>query len=356
MGLGDHEGDAEQHQRRAGVADRQQGERVERDEQADGADQPGRDRARVEEFEDQPVDADEHEDEGDVRIGDEAEKLRAPAGRHGHDVETGGRELLRFAGDIDRAPIDLAQEIGDVVGDDIDDVKRERLGGGHACRRAHGVGGPIGVAAVEGGEAADIGDCVVDELARFGVRRFSGFFRFIRFLLLPRRIGRRHRMAGELDRRGGADIGARRHRRDRARIGDIGAGARRARAVRRDIGRDRHRRGEDRADDLPHRGVETARRIHAQNDDADFVRARGAKLAPDVVGERRADDAVDLEHERALAGRRRAATRGRQGEHRQRRHQERQPAQPPHRRRSMRYCKVLQSLRNPFIPIGGPEP
>ena len=175
MGLGDHQRDAEEHQRRAGVVDRQKRERVERDEETDGADQARRDGARIEEFEDQPVDADEHEDEGDVRIGDEREQLGAPVGRHGHDVEAGGRQTLRLAGDGHRAPVDLAQKIGDVVGDHVDDVKRERLGGRQACGGTHGLGGPVGIAAVERGEAANIGDGVVDDLARLGVRRFAGF-------------------------------------------------------------------------------------------------------------------------------------------------------------------------------------
>ena len=164
-------------------------------------------------------------------------------------------------------------------------------------------------------------------------------------------------MAGELNWRSGADIGARGHGRDGARVGDVGAGARRPRAVRRDKGRDRHRRGENCADDLAHRGVETARRIHPQNNDADFIRARGTKLAPDVLGERRPDDALDFEHKRTLAGRCRATTRGRQGEHRHRQHQD---ASPSTRNRIIAAAPcVLQgmaSFRNPFIPIGRPEP
>ena len=200
-----------------------------------------------------------------------ASKLGAPVGRHGHDVKVGGRQTLRLAADGHCAPVDLAQKIGDIVGDRVDDVKRERLGGRQACRGTHGLGGPIGIAAIECGEAANIRDGVVDDLARLGVRRFAGLavLRFLFPLLLL--IRRQQRIAAELNRRGGANIGAGRHRRDCACVGDIGAGTGRTRSVRRDIGDDRHRRCQDRADDLAHRRVEAARRVHPKNDKPDLT-------------------------------------------------------------------------------------
>ena len=112
---------------------------------------------------------------GDVRIGDQGEKLDAPAGRRRHDLQSGGRKPLRLAGDGYGAAVDLAQQIGNVVGDHVDDVKLERLGGRQAHGVAHGIVGPVGVAAVDGGEAADIGDGVVDDFAGLGVGRFAGF-------------------------------------------------------------------------------------------------------------------------------------------------------------------------------------
>jgi hypothetical protein len=72
-----------------------------------------------------------------------------------------------------RAPIDLAQKIGHIVGDDIDDVKRERLGGGHACGGTHRVDRPFGVAAIERGKAANVGDSVIERFARLRIRRFT---------------------------------------------------------------------------------------------------------------------------------------------------------------------------------------
>ncbi len=187
----------------------------------------------------------------------------------------------------------------------------ERFGGWQACRGTHRVGGPIGIAAGDRREAANISDGIVDDLARFSVRRFAGFSVFLVFLRLL--IGRKQRIAAELHRRGGADIGAWRHRRDRAGIGDIGAGAGGARAVRRDIGGDRYRRSENRADNLAHRSVETARRVHPQNDEPRLVGARGGKLARDVIGERRPDGAVDLEHNGTVGSRSRRRPQSKRG-------------------------------------------
>ena len=74
--------------------------------------------------------------------------------------------------------------------------------------------------------------------------------------------------------------------------------------VRRNISGDRKsRRGQDRANDLAHPSVEAARRVHPQNDEPDLTRRRRAQLVHDVVGDRRADNAVDLKQERAFGNR-----------------------------------------------------
>ena len=56
------------------------GQRVERDERRLMA-QPRRDSARIQKFEDQAVNADEQQDKGDVRVGDEHQQFGAPACR-----------------------------------------------------------------------------------------------------------------------------------------------------------------------------------------------------------------------------------------------------------------------------------
>jgi hypothetical protein len=86
MGLGHHEGDTEQHQRRAGVVDGEQVERIERDQQADAPDETRGDRPGIEEFEYQPVHPDQHQYESHVRIGDDGQQLGPPVRRRRHDV------------------------------------------------------------------------------------------------------------------------------------------------------------------------------------------------------------------------------------------------------------------------------
>ncbi len=100
--------------------------------------------------------------------------VRQPGGLHRHR-KPGGCQALRFARNGHGATVDLLQQIGNVVRDDIDDMKREGVGGRKACGGTHGVCGPVGIAAVKRGEAANIGGRIVDDLARLGVRRFAGF-------------------------------------------------------------------------------------------------------------------------------------------------------------------------------------
>src|SRR5436190_21099217 len=71
--------------------------------------------------------------------------------------------------DLHRPSIDLVQKIGNVICDDIYDVKPERLGCGQAHGRTNSLFPPIRVAAVEFGEAADICHRVVHHLARLRV-------------------------------------------------------------------------------------------------------------------------------------------------------------------------------------------
>ena len=54
-----------------------------------------------------------------------------------------------------------------------------------------------------------------------------------------------------------------------------------------------------------HRGIEAAWRVHAQHDDADVARRRAVQFPHDIVGDRRTDRAVDLEHQGAFGGPRR---------------------------------------------------
>ena len=171
MNLRNHQADAEQHQPGAGVIDRQQVERVEREQECDGADGARHHSARRGEFEHQAVDADQHQDERDVGVGDDGEEIRAPARRALDDLQSGGVQRHLLPIDDHRAPVDLAQQVRNIIGDYVDDVELERLGGGNTFRAAHRLLGPFHIALVQLGKAADIGGRVVDDLARLGVGR-----------------------------------------------------------------------------------------------------------------------------------------------------------------------------------------
>ena len=299
MRFGHHQANPEQHQRRAGIVDGQQVESVEGDQEADGADEPRRHRPRIEEFEYQSVGADQQQNESDVGIGDHGQELSAPIRGCGHDLEARSCQGLRLAGNLDAASIDFAEKIRHVVGDHVDHIKFEGLGRRKAHRRADRFGRPVRVAPVELGQAADIRDGIIDRFAGLRVRRLAGagiaataFF----FILGLRRPARQTRRTAQLDRRGGAEIGTGRHGGDCAGIGDVGARARRARAARRHVSSNGQRRRQDRANDLAHGGIEPARGIHAQDDEAGVDLADPAKLAHDIVGNGRTDGAVDLEH------------------------------------------------------------
>jgi hypothetical protein len=115
-----------------------------------------------------------HQDEGDVRIGDYRKELGAPVGRHGYDVQPSGRQRLGLAGDDRRSTIDLPQKFGNVIGDDIDDMKLERLRSGKARCAADRFGCPVRVAAIKLRKTTDVGDCIIDGLSGFNIPRLVG--------------------------------------------------------------------------------------------------------------------------------------------------------------------------------------
>ncbi|CAM8771491.1 hypothetical protein NCM_02083 [Burkholderia pseudomallei] len=297
--LGDQERDAEQHEREARVADRQQLQREQADEQADRARDARQHEAGIREFEEEPVHAERDEYERDARIGDRREQPAAPVGLERLERRLRGVEPVRARGGDDRAAVELRGEIGRVVREQVDHVLCERVVRGQAHRLAHRALRPFGVAPAQLREAADVSGRVVQRLAgfgrfRIGRTRASG----------PGRAGRlaspaRRRLAAdaELHGRRRAEVRAGRHRRHVACIDDIGAGARRACAARRDERGDGHARGDDRLDDLPHRGVEAAGRVEL-DDRERRVLARGAlEAADDEIGARRADRARDRDHD-----------------------------------------------------------
>src|SRR6056297_1611953 len=252
---------AQRHECEAGVVDREDLKCVQGQQQTDAADDPGYQGAGVVAFKNEPVDADHQQNVGQRRIGDDGQQFGAPVGLDFHCLETCGRKRSGAFVHPHGPPVDGVEQLRQMLGDDVDDVALQRLGCGQADRFAHGAFGPLGVSAVTIGQALDIGNRVVDRLARRGVagdglrslrgfvrcgalggiRVFGGSIRRIRFAAVgfalegfPSPFDRRGRLpvtatsATNLHRRGRPQVGRRCHRGDVACIEHVGAGTGRA--------------------------------------------------------------------------------------------------------------------------------
>ncbi len=261
-----------------------------------------------------------------------------------------------------RASVHLLEQVGDVRGDQVDHALRGGFVGRQADRFAHGALGPVGVAPAQLGQATDVGRRIVHLLAGEGVfvagrrgcaGRLGGVTRG------GRGVGRRRpggRMAADADRhrRGGTQVGRRRHCGDVAGVEDVGAGTGRPRTARRHIARHGHRRGEDGLDDLPHRSVQPARRVHLQHHELHAFLA-GQFQAVHHVGRAGGPDGAGQRQHHHRGGRRKDKAAPGGG------HACRQPAGPlpyPQRRSHARLRSLLPLPRLPALlvrPAAGPS-
>ena len=280
--FGHHEGDAEQHERQAGVVHRQQMERIKREQHADRAHHAGQDQAGVGELEDQGVDPEQDQDVGHARVGDHGEDLGSPI-----DLDLDDRGVSGFQ---PRFLVYLLQKRWNIGRDEVDDLELHRLLRRQAHRLAHRLLSPVGVAAAQLGEAPYVSHGIVGDLLGHGVEPGA-----LLVVLVPGST-----TAADGHRRSRAKVRPRRHRRVVAGIQDEGPGAGSARAARRDIGGDRNRRGEDVLDHLAHRGVEPAGRVHLQNDELRLVFGRARKGTPDEIGAGGPNRSFDRDNQNAL--------------------------------------------------------
>src|SRR5574340_1497745 len=169
--LGDHQGDAEDHQLQPGVADRHQLQREQSEQQADAADYAGQQHAGVGKFEDEAVDAEQHQDIGDGRMADDCQQAAAPVGLDALDAGAGGVEREGAVGHPDAAAVRLPQQVVEVGRDEVDHLQFQRLGRRQAHRLAHRPLGPVGIAPAQLGQPADVGDGIVHRLAHLGIAR-----------------------------------------------------------------------------------------------------------------------------------------------------------------------------------------
>src|SRR5438094_758937 len=100
LDLRDQHHDPEQDQEEPRVVDRQALEGEEREDQRDPADDPGQDRARVGELEEEAEHPEHHQDVGDVRVGDDVEDAVA-----GAIAATCAASVMKTPAEAARAPV-----------------------------------------------------------------------------------------------------------------------------------------------------------------------------------------------------------------------------------------------------------
>ncbi|MNJ31058.1 hypothetical protein D3C77_256780 [compost metagenome] len=205
----------------------------------------------------------------------------------------------RDAASVHGSPVRLSKRVVDVLGHEVD---HPRLEGGvrfQACGRSHSVLRPVGVSSAQPRQGTDVGDGVVSRLGGGGVRS-RATLRVVRLgVRRLRLVAGTARQAADLDRRRGADVGARRHGRHMAGVEDECPGARCTCAARGDVDDDRHGRSEDIADYLTHGGVQPARRIQPQDHRLRVESSGLREAAGQVVGAGGADHPIHMHHDHA---------------------------------------------------------
>ena len=130
---------------------------------------PGNAEAGACEFDEQRVEADQHQGDGDLWVGEHGQQVDAPVGPARLEAGAGGLQHMFAGGQGNRPPVNLFEQFGNVGGDDVNDAGAQRRFGRQAGGVAHRFFGEIDVAPAQFGEAAEIGDGVVGRLAGEGV-------------------------------------------------------------------------------------------------------------------------------------------------------------------------------------------
>ena len=214
----EHEGDHDEPE--PGPVRVERAQRVERQEQTDHADDPGRVTARAGELEQDRIQPDRQQDGRQRRVGDRVEEALDRAQRHFFHRRIFQTERDLLAGDIHRSAVQLRQKIRHIPGDDVDHAQGQRLVGGGGRGFGHGLLGPGGrLFAAAGSQVLDVGHQDIGGLLFERVRQVDAF--------TAHRAGR-------------ADAAAGRHRGRMAGQGDEGARRTCMRAGRGHVDDDRH--------------------------------------------------------------------------------------------------------------------
>ncbi len=289
----DEEDDRDDDQCHARPVDGQAPERDKGEDERDHARHRGHDRARVVELGGDRPQAEDEQEIRDVGVDQGVEELLGKAPGDLAEGSAARAELPLAPNGGHPATVELVQEVRRVAGDQVDHAELEGLTRRHRYALPHRLLRPLRVAAAPLGERADVGGRIVYDL-----------------LLL--RVG--NLRAADRDGVGRADVGARRHRGHVGGQCDEDAGRARARARRRHVHDHGHRAPEDRLHDLPHRGVEAARRVHPEDHGLGATLRGLVQRAVHEAGDDRVDHAPHV-HE-VHGGLRRRAPRSaqRQGE------------------------------------------
>ena len=130
--------------------------------QAHSADYTGENSARIGKLINQCVNSNQHQDVCDIRVGDNRQQLRAPVGFEMFDSDLSGGKHYFIAKHVDRAAVDLGQQIRDAGCNQIDDVHFKGILGGQTGCFAHGQFRPVGITPAHLRQSTDIRDGIVD--------------------------------------------------------------------------------------------------------------------------------------------------------------------------------------------------
>ncbi len=224
----------------------------------------------------QAQDADDEQDEQNVRLGDFAEP--ALAGGHGHLLARGPFQRQCHAVAVKErngAAIEPGQQVVRVCGNQVNQLAVQRFLFAECLGFCDCLLCQLDIAAAPGGNAADVGGGIIGGLA---AKRFVDVY---------------GRAANHKNRRRSTCGGARGHGRYVGRKKNEEARRSSARPGRGHIDDDRHRRADDALDNAAHGVVQPAGRIQRDEDQAGAAARGFVNAADDELGRKRHDGAID---------------------------------------------------------------
>ena len=151
-------------------------QRKKRQQQTDPANDASGAGAWVGELEDQPIDADHHQDQRNAGVGDHGKQAHSPVRVMALDSGASCSHCLWAGSGLDGLPVELGQQVIKVVSQIVDYVQLQCLGCRQTDGLAHSPFGPFGISLTQLRQAANISGCIVHLLAAHGVATLFVFF------------------------------------------------------------------------------------------------------------------------------------------------------------------------------------